>query len=193
MKAVSIDIETTGLNPETCQILEIGAVIFDTRDFDTPIEKLPTLRMILVHEFIMGEPAALKMNAGLIESIAFFKPPKKSGGETGVFIYPGLVTGKMWEFFARYMDANSVFVAGKNFNGFDRRFLDKLPKANQNLRFHRRTFDPAAYYFDPLTDSEIPSLSQCLERAGMNPTVNHSAVDDARQVVALLRHAWKTR
>jgi len=40
-KYVSLDIETTGLNPENCQVLEIGAVIDDGT---TPIEDCPTFQ-----------------------------------------------------------------------------------------------------------------------------------------------------
>ena len=41
MKYISIDIETTGLDPENCQILSIGAVIEDTLN-QLPFEELPT-------------------------------------------------------------------------------------------------------------------------------------------------------
>ena len=33
MKYFSIDIETTGLNPETCQVIEFGAVFVNTSIF----------------------------------------------------------------------------------------------------------------------------------------------------------------
>ena len=44
---VSIDIETTGLDPETCQTLEIGAV-FD--NWTLPIRELPTFHCYVVHQ-----------------------------------------------------------------------------------------------------------------------------------------------
>ena len=54
MPYVSIDIETTGLDPETCQILEIGAV-FD--NWTLPIRDLPTFHCYVVHKQIVGSPS----------------------------------------------------------------------------------------------------------------------------------------
>ena len=53
MPYVSIDIETTGLDPDTCQILEIGAV-WD--DWTKPIDQLPTYRRLVVHSEYRGTP-----------------------------------------------------------------------------------------------------------------------------------------
>ena len=50
MPYVSIDIETTGLDPATCQILEIGAV-WD--DWTQPLQNLPTYRRLVVHDRLM--------------------------------------------------------------------------------------------------------------------------------------------
>ena len=49
MHYVSIDIETTGLDPMKNQIVEIGAVI-DKIGSKTPIEDLPKFRAVLIHE-----------------------------------------------------------------------------------------------------------------------------------------------
>jgi hypothetical protein len=63
---VSIDIETTGLNPSTCQTLEVGAVI---DDWKTPIDRLPRFRRVLVYEHVTGSPYAMALNAGLLKLI----------------------------------------------------------------------------------------------------------------------------
>ena len=57
---VSIDIETTGLDWRTCQIIEIGAVI---DDFKTAIVDLPTFRCYVDQGLFYGEPFALSMHA----------------------------------------------------------------------------------------------------------------------------------
>ena len=53
MPYVSIDIETTGLDPESCQMLEIGAV-WD--DWTKPIDELPSYRRLVVHKEIAATP-----------------------------------------------------------------------------------------------------------------------------------------
>ena len=66
-KYVSIDIETTGLNPENCQVLEIGAVIDDGT---TPIEDCPTFHCYVDHGLILGEPFAVSMHPTILRRIA---------------------------------------------------------------------------------------------------------------------------
>ena len=46
MKYVSIDIETTGLNPKTDNVLEVAAIIDDTERPEVPIGELPTLHLL---------------------------------------------------------------------------------------------------------------------------------------------------
>ena len=63
---VSIDIETTGLDPNKCQTLEIGAAI---DDWTQPIEELPLFRRVLAWEEVIGSPYAMAMNSRLLKSI----------------------------------------------------------------------------------------------------------------------------
>lgn len=69
MKYVSIDIETTGLNPEKCQVLQIGAVIEDTSN-PLPFEELPKFNCIVEHDDYLGQPTALKMNSWIFEILS---------------------------------------------------------------------------------------------------------------------------
>lgn len=64
---VSIDIETTGLDPNTCQVLEVGAVIDDWR---TPVDQLPRFRRVLVHDEVHGNPYAMWLNSNLLKQLA---------------------------------------------------------------------------------------------------------------------------
>ena len=76
MKYVSIDIETTGINREKCQVLSIGAVIEDTNN-PRPIEELPKFHAAIVgREGLYGEPFALNMNKSLIENIVRYQTAK---------------------------------------------------------------------------------------------------------------------
>ena len=61
---ISIDIETTGLDPETCQILEIGAV-WD--DWTKPIDELPIYHRLVYHKEYRGNAYALALNANLLK------------------------------------------------------------------------------------------------------------------------------
>ena len=63
---VSIDIETTGLDPRKCQTLEIGAAI---DDWTKPIEELPLFRRVIAWEEVVGSPYAMAMNSRLLKSI----------------------------------------------------------------------------------------------------------------------------
>ena len=76
MKYISIDIETTGIDPETCQILSFGAILEDTSDPQTYADSFK-----FYYEFhydrISGSPMALAMNASLIKTMANRKIPKE--------------------------------------------------------------------------------------------------------------------
>lgn len=92
--------------------------------------------------------------------------------------YPAL-TSKMKPF---YFNA-----AGKNFANFDNKFLERLPRWKQCLRARGRTIDPSILFVDWKNDGAIPGLSLCKERAHLDPHVTHNAIDDAMDVVKLLR------
>jgi len=80
--------------------------------------------------------------------------------------------------------------AGKNFGSFDQKFLERLPRWKQIFRIRNRILDPAILYVDWENDDSLPGLSKCKERGGFNPHVTHNAVDDAMDVVALLRKMY---
>lgn len=92
--------------------------------------------------------------------------------------YPAL-TSKMKPF---YFNA-----AGKNFANFDNKFLERLPRWKQCLRARGRTIDPSILFVDWVNDEAIPGLSLCKERAHLDPHVTHNAIDDAMDIVKLLR------
>jgi DNA polymerase III epsilon subunit-like protein len=75
MKYISIDIETTGLNPLTCNTLSIGAIIEDTNN-PVPYEELPKFHVAILHEELQGSPYAINMNRDLIETIVQYQTAK---------------------------------------------------------------------------------------------------------------------
>ena len=72
MKYISIDIETTGLDPENCQVLSIGAVIEDTNDIK-PLADLPTFHGVVLPNRIEGDPYAINLNRDLLQTIVQYQ------------------------------------------------------------------------------------------------------------------------
>jgi DNA polymerase III epsilon subunit-like protein len=184
---VSIDIETTGLNPENCQILEIGAVIDDGT---TPIEDCPTFHCYIDHCLLLGESYALSMHPTILRRIATHEE--------------GYTYLQSWEVATRFRDFlkehgldsenEKVFVAGKNYASFDARFLAKLTNWDKHIKTHHRILDPAALYWQPDIDGvQLPDTKTCMERAGIDGEVAHTAIEDAQMVVRLIRHAINHR
>lgn len=77
MKYISIDIETTGLDPENCQVLSIGAVIEDTNDIK-PLADLPTFHGAILPNRIEGDPYAINLNRDLLQTIVQYQTAKPS-------------------------------------------------------------------------------------------------------------------
>src|SRR6056297_3418534 len=70
MKIISIDIETTGLNLEQCQMLEFSAVVDDTNDVK-PIDELPSFTCYIENgKLLTGSPYALNMNKKILEILS---------------------------------------------------------------------------------------------------------------------------
>jgi hypothetical protein len=84
----------------------------------------------------------------------------------------------------------TITVAGKNFASFDKLFLERLPRWKQAIRIKQRILDPAILYVDWKTDSDVPNLLKCKERAGINGTVTHNALEDAWDVIEVLRKKY---
>ncbi len=179
---LSIDIETTGLGPDACQILEIGGV-YD--DWTRPIRDLPRFHCYVVHQQIVGQPFALAMNAAILRRLA---DPQKGDD----FLRPGEVADAMAAWLGRcgWDLSTGITPAGKNFASFDRQFLKRLPDFERKVRLHHRTLDPAMLFWLP-GDEKLPDSKTCYERAYMDPKVAHTALEDALAVVQLIRAGVK--
>jgi len=186
-KYVSIDIETTGLNPENCQVLEIGAVVDEGT---VPIEDCPTFHCYVDHGLFLGEPFALSMHTTILRRIATHE-----GGYT--YLQPWEVATRFHDFLKKHgldPENEKIVVAGKNYASFDARFLRKLTNWDKHVRVHHRILDPAALYWQPEIDGvELPDTKTCMQRAGIGGEVAHTAVEDARTVALLIRRAIDDR
>jgi DNA polymerase III epsilon subunit-like protein len=83
-----------------------------------------------------------------------------------------------------------ITVAGKNFATFDKLFLERLPWWQKLIRIRQRVLDPGILFMDWKNDETVPSLNQCKERAGIEGVVTHNALEDAWDVIELLRKRY---
>jgi hypothetical protein len=212
MKYVSIDIETTGINREKCQVLSIGAVIEDTNN-PLPIEELPRFHAAIIgREGLYGEPFALNMNKDLIETIVQYQTASDQDEkndlvnmtgmqflkeeEVAIQFYNWLAQNDMTEGFTfrQGSPVKKVYlnVAGKNFATFDKVFLEQLPRWKQLIDIRNRILDPAILFVDWINDESLPGLGKCKERANIKGIVTHNALEDAMDVVEILRTKYVT-
>lgn len=183
---VSIDLETTGLDPINNQILEFGAVIEDTNNI-LPIHELPSFQVYIDNgNLIHGNPFALQMNATILKRIATF--------EDGYVYTEPKYLGELFHKFLKDngfpLELNSkikINVAGKNFGAFDLNFLNNCENFNNYISISHRIIDPAMLYVNWKEDKSLPNLTECKARANLNGEVTHNAVEDAIDVINTLR------
>lgn len=186
MKYVSIDIETTGVNPERHQIVEFAAVLEDTTR-DTPVDQLPAFHTYFDHYVLMCEPY----------NLAVFRTPEII--RQALLVKAGTIPGRIVTIdsfaktFAAWLSDNGlcgggakVTFAGKNVGSFDLQFLKRTYDFERLVPYSNRFLDPAAFYAVP-TDECLPNTATCLKRAGLDSVVSHTALDDAKAVIMLLR------
>lgn len=200
MRYLSIDIETTGLDPERHQILEFCAVLEDTLD-PISLKNLPAFHTFIIPENneLTGDVYALNMNAEIIDKIKCRNELQdeftftKIEDLTDSFLFWLSKNGfniKMNGEEDKNFRTEPITVAGKNFNSFDKLFLSKVPNFNKCIRFRHRSLDPAILFIDWSKDDAPPSLETCKSRAGIHSPVSHRAQDDALDVIAVLRMTY---
>lgn len=224
MKYVSIDIETSGLDPEKNDILSIAAIIEDTEN-KLPFLELPKFNAIVLQNEITGSPRAIGMNASIIDTMGRYLEADiktKSAielAQTGIYGggYKFYTIDEVAKEFYHFLEENgygdgfntqnlieikdgkhrpmingntkpiTINVAGKNFGTFDKLFLQQLPWWQKLIRIRQRVLDPAILCVDWKQDESLPSLSQCKTKLGLDAFVTHNALDDAWDVIEILR------
>lgn len=182
MRYISIDIETTGLNPKTCDVIEIGALIEDTDDIRS-FNQMPSFHCYVWKDNYRGEPYALAMNAHIFQKMLELR---KAGSP--LVMYPEDIAQKFGQFLRQHFGDVKPTVAGKNVAGFDLPFLtENILNWGYAIKFHHRVIDPGMMYFDPRNDQVPPDLKECKKRAKLPEQVSHEALDDAWDVIQLVR------
>jgi oligoribonuclease (3'-5' exoribonuclease) len=186
MKLLAFDLETTGLNPRTDQILQIGAVAFDHEDVTTPVEELPHFVTDVRHDRYEGDAYALQMNAAILKRIS-------DGGRAvpslrqaiGNYYSGGRDRTTLIDFIQEQFPGDDYkrgpHPVGFNVAAFDVAFV----KAAGYDLFHYRPIDLGSLLS---TDGLPVSSTNALNIIGRE--VTHDALEDARDAVRLYRY-WK--
>lgn len=187
MRYVSLDLEMTGLDPETCDVLEFGAVIDDLEDI-RPIDSLPSWHCYFLPPedgCYRGQPTALAMHPQIFSRIANrtegynYYSPMKFGNQFKNFLDA--------HGFKANRDKITINVAGKNFGSCDLQFLNKKTDLSKHVQIRHKILDPGPLMM-MVDDEVLPCLEECLERAGYLPEVSHTAVADALDVIKVIRY-----
>lgn len=205
MKYISIDIETSGLDPINNQILSIGAILEDTENL-LPFDEIPKYHVAILEETIVGSPFALHMNRELIGHISSYISTDDLDEKndliqmTGMqFLSPDRVVKSLYDFvfesgyfpLSKQYEPIKITVAGKNFGTLDKLFLEELPDWDVYFKIRQRLIDPSILFVDWKTDKTMPSLFECKKRAGISGNVTHNALEDAWDVIQILRTTYK--
>lgn len=168
MKYISLDIETSGLDPNLHQVLEVAAVIEDTERTKTSIEDLPHINFVVAHENIVWSKFAHDLNYEWYYG-ALNKDRTCLDPVTAIIHFLG--TNNLYP-------PSSRIIAGKNVGSFDMQFLPEL-KPHVSHRF----IDVGSVFMDWKNGPQ--SLSKLVGH-----DVKHRALEDARDVIRVLRKAY---
>lgn len=191
MIIISIDLETTGIDPENNQILEFAAIIEDTEK-KLGWDEIPKFQRILKSKSYTGSPFAINLNQRIFNILS--ESDKLSGFDQVEYdiknniIHIDYLPGEFLEFLRVNGVKGSLNIAGKNFGTFDKLFLDKVQGWKDAININRRIIDPTVLFVDWNSDKSLPSLDECKKRAGLgNPIVSHEALSDAWDIIQILR------
>ncbi len=187
-KYISIDIETTALEPEEGIMIEFAAVVDNG---EGTIADLPCFRRLILPDngIIYGTPFALAMNAEILREIdAELKLPERQRSADACHRTDLANQFKRW-LCEVVTIGDRPSIGGKNFASFDAKFLRDRCNFFKVVSPHHRVIDPGNLYWRPAEDGYLlPDTAKCLARAGIPKAVSHRAVEDARDVCRLIRH-----
>jgi DNA polymerase III epsilon subunit-like protein len=223
MRYISIDIETTGLDPVNDQVLSIGAIIEDTNQ-PKNFEDIPKFHGVIKRNRIEGGLYAINLNKDLLETMNQYACAEDPSERDDIVNFTGMqfydkneIVEEFYYWLAEHgmvdVDALSggyitvrngktlpaitnktkpihITAAGKNFATFDKLFLERLPRWKQLIKIRQRILDPSILFVDWKNDESLPGLPLCKKRAGFDEQVSHNALEDAWDVVELLRKEY---
>lgn len=179
MKYISIDIKTTGANPETCQIIEFSAVLDDLSK-KWNIKDMPKVCFCIYHNSIHGELDYLISNKNILEKIK----NTKSKDRITIEMLPKLFID--WAYANGFSFNEKITLAGNGLGSDAFLFLRKIKSWNFEL-FNKKILDPSVFWLNPETDKEIPNLDLCLNRIKVKDNISSDTLENACSIVFATR------
>jgi hypothetical protein len=176
MKYLSIDFETTGIDPKVNQPLSFCGIL-DFIGNTVPVEKLPRFHCYFLWDVWTIHYMANEINYELIRRLV----QRDFVGKN--YIKPEEFKPKL-RAFLHDNDAytkSKITIAAKN-PAFDDGFAKALGFMDAQYRY----IDPAILYLRS-EDEVVPGLATCLTRAGLDANGIHSEDFDAEAIIKLMR------
>lgn len=185
MLMLSLDIETTGLDPLKHGTIQLGGMIFDTSG-----RVMKDVELMINFENYVWTNFCLKLHYDLIKPYLFDGKEFDCTPENALGIFKAA--------FEQFWPASQkLIVCGKN-PSFDVGFVSNLPDGKRFVRenFDHRLIDPAHWYMRS-SDTKPPALQACKGRAieegckaWESDAVKHTALADAYDVAHLVMWAY---
>jgi oligoribonuclease len=176
MRYLSIDVETTGLDPARCQMIELAMVLEDSNARPREhVKQLPFFVEQVRYPAYYWEAFALGMHfkGELLNTLV-------EEAENVPILSDVVKHALEWLSKFDISPASKITVAGKNFAAFDRLFI---PPAILEC-FERRVIDAGSVLID-WREQRLKSLGEL-----SHIEVAHEALDDARTVIEVLRTSY---
>lgn len=194
-RIVSIDIETTSLNVERGEVLELGMLMCETDTDQKQLHIVDSLRIVNVGNLHgQMDPVAIHMNAELFAEIAEIE--RGQFDWTNGYIFHNntfYVKNNKRQVVLSMIDerlgGNKWTVIGKNAASFDIPFICYSFGFEFKQHLSHKVLDVGSM-FCTHEDDYVPSLDECLARAGIKKEVRHKALDDAFDVLQCVAHFW---
>lgn len=190
LKYISIDVETTGLDPDNNQLVEVAAII-DNLNIPTKVSigELPSYHCYIKHDMYCGNPYALSLHTEKFKNIHNNVGNILTPEEFVYSFYNWIVTNNGY-YEITNDDIVKIVGAGKNIASFDSLFLKNSHiEFNKHIKFAHRFIDVGNMYLRH-TDQLPPDLDTCAIRAGLDEKnrVNHIAMNEVKMVIKLIRN-----
>ena len=192
MKYVIFHFRTGGFNSYEHSILEVTAIIEDTKN-KLDFESIPKYRTLVYNEIYKGDPMALYLNRETLKEI---NDAVRNNSNTIVSLDMLALDLHTWlsKFIDTHIDDDNymldfnsfgknyssdgvaksnkkpkllINVGGKNFGVLQHRFMRRIPNINEYISLNHRFIDPSILFFEP-NDESLPNTEECKKKSEDN-------------------------